>query len=38
MADLSLLLRDNRISGTPVVENGKLFGMVSMADLINALE
>ncbi len=37
MADLSLLLRDNRISGTPVVENGKLVGMVSMADLINAL-
>jgi CBS domain-containing protein/anti-sigma regulatory factor (Ser/Thr protein kinase) len=37
MADLSLLLRDNRISGTPVVENGKLVGMVSMADLVNAL-
>ncbi len=37
MADLSLLLRDNRISGTPVVENGKLLGMVSMADLVNAL-
>jgi CBS domain-containing protein/anti-sigma regulatory factor (Ser/Thr protein kinase) len=37
MADLSLLLRDNRISGTPVVENGKLVGMVSIADLVNAL-
>jgi CBS domain-containing protein/anti-sigma regulatory factor (Ser/Thr protein kinase) len=37
MADLSLLLRDNRISGAPVVENGKLVGMVSMADLVNAL-
>ncbi len=37
MADLSLLLRDNRISGTPVVDNGKLVGMVSIADLVNAL-
>jgi CBS domain-containing protein/anti-sigma regulatory factor (Ser/Thr protein kinase) len=37
MADLSLLLRDNRISGTPVVEDGKLVGMVSIADLVNAL-
>jgi CBS domain-containing protein/anti-sigma regulatory factor (Ser/Thr protein kinase) len=37
MAELSLLLRDNRISGTPVVENGKLVGMVSIADLVNAL-
>jgi CBS domain-containing protein/anti-sigma regulatory factor (Ser/Thr protein kinase) len=37
MSELSLLLRDNRISGTPVVENGKLVGMVSIADLVNAL-
>ena len=37
MADLRVLLRDNRISGTPVVENGKLVGMVSIEDLINAL-
>ncbi len=37
MAELSLLLRDNRISGAPVVENGKLVGMISIADLINAL-
>ena len=37
MADLRLLLRDNRISGTPVVENGKLVGMISIEDLINAL-
>ncbi len=37
MSELSLLMRDNRISGTPVVENGKLVGMVSIADLINAL-
>jgi len=37
MAEFRLLLRDNRISGTPVVENGKLVGMVSIEDLINAL-
>lgn len=37
MSELSLLMRDNRISGTPVVENGKLVGMISIADLINAL-
>ena len=37
MAELSILMRDNRISGTPVVEDGKLVGMVSIADLINAL-
>jgi CBS domain-containing protein/anti-sigma regulatory factor (Ser/Thr protein kinase) len=37
MSEFRLLLRDNRISGTPVVENGKLVGMVSIEDLINAL-
>ena len=37
MSELSLLMRDNRISGTPVVESGKLVGMISIADLINAL-
>ena len=37
MAEFRLLLRDNRISGTPVVDNGKLVGMVSIEDLINAL-
>jgi len=37
MAELRLILRDNRISGTPVVENGRLVGMVSIEDLINAL-
>jgi CBS domain-containing protein/anti-sigma regulatory factor (Ser/Thr protein kinase) len=36
MAELRVLLRDNRLSGTPVVENGKLVGMVSIEDLINA--
>lgn len=37
MAEFRLVLRDNRISGTPVVENGKLVGMVSIEDLINTL-
>ncbi len=37
MADVRVIMRDNRISGTPVVENGKLVGMVSIEDLINAL-
>jgi CBS domain-containing protein/anti-sigma regulatory factor (Ser/Thr protein kinase) len=37
MAELRVLLRENRLSGTPVVEDGKLVGMVSIEDLINAL-
>jgi CBS domain-containing protein/anti-sigma regulatory factor (Ser/Thr protein kinase) len=37
MSEFRLILRDNRISGTPVVENGKLVGMISIEDLINAL-
>jgi CBS domain-containing protein/anti-sigma regulatory factor (Ser/Thr protein kinase) len=38
MADLRLIMRDNRISGTPVViQDGRLLGMISIEDLINAL-
>jgi CBS domain-containing protein/anti-sigma regulatory factor (Ser/Thr protein kinase) len=36
MSGFRLVLRDNRISGTPVVENGKLVGMISIEDLITA--
>ena len=36
MSEFRLVLRDNRISGTPVVEKGKLVGMISIEDLINA--
>lgn len=32
------LLRSHRISGTPVVENGKPIGIVSVEDIIRALE
>lgn len=38
MHELGELLRKHRISGTPVVENGKLVGIVSIQDLIQALE
>ncbi len=37
MAEFRSILRNNKISGTPVVENGKLVGMISIEDLINAL-
>ncbi|HAR45977.1 MAG: hypothetical protein A2X56_00870 [Nitrospirae bacterium GWC2_57_13] len=37
MSEIRILMRDNRISGAPVVENGKLVGMISIEDLINAL-
>jgi CBS domain-containing protein len=32
------LMRDRAISGVPVAENGRLFGLVSTQDIINALE
>lgn len=35
MRDLRSILRDKRISGTPVVENGRLVGIISIEDFIN---
>lgn len=37
MSDLQLLLRENRISGLPVVERGKLVGLVSIKDFVKCL-
>jgi CBS domain-containing protein/anti-sigma regulatory factor (Ser/Thr protein kinase) len=37
MSDLRLILRDKRISGTPVVEEGRLVGLISIEDFINWL-
>ncbi|HDP24702.1 MAG TPA: CBS domain-containing protein [Deltaproteobacteria bacterium] len=36
MRDLMALLREKRISGVPVVENGDLLGIISIEDLIKA--
>lgn len=38
MKQLKDLLREHRISGVPVVKNGELAGVVSIEDLIHALE
>ncbi|MBC7234850.1 MAG: CBS domain-containing protein [Chloroflexi bacterium] len=38
IAELKEVLRVNRISGCPVVENGVLVGMISLENLIRALE
>lgn len=32
------LMRDNAVSGLPIIENSRLLGMVSVNDIINALE
>ncbi|MEW6607971.1 MAG: CBS domain-containing protein [bacterium] len=37
IADLREILRDNRISGTPVVDKGKLVGIISLEDFIKCL-
>jgi CBS domain-containing protein/anti-sigma regulatory factor (Ser/Thr protein kinase) len=36
--DLKTILKENRISGVPVLEGGKLAGVISIEDLIKALE
>jgi len=37
MSELRKILQEHRISGTPVVENGELVGVISIEDLIKAL-
>jgi CBS domain-containing protein/anti-sigma regulatory factor (Ser/Thr protein kinase) len=37
MSELRAILRDNRISGTPVVEGRRMLGLVSVEDFINWL-
>lgn len=37
MSDLLVLLRKKRISGAPVVDNGKLVGLISLEDLIRSM-
>ena len=37
MSELRAILRDNRISGAPVLEGGNLAGMISVEDFINWL-
>ena len=32
------VMRENRVSGVPVAENGRLYGIVSVNDIINALD
>ena len=32
------LMRDKHISGVPIVENGRLFGIISIVDIIRAME
>jgi CBS domain-containing protein/anti-sigma regulatory factor (Ser/Thr protein kinase) len=38
MRDLQRLMQERRVSGVPVVEDKRLFGIVSIEDLIQALE
>ncbi len=38
MRELKQLMQDKKVSGVPVVENKRLFGIVSIEDLIQALE
>ncbi len=37
MMDVRKILRDHRISGVPIVQSGRLLGIVSIEDLINCL-
>ena len=38
MRDVQTLMKENSITGVPVVDNGRVVGIVSMNDIMNALE
>ena len=38
MRDIQVLMRDNQISGVPIVEDGRLIGLVTLNDVITALD
>lgn len=38
MREAQKILRENRISGLPVSENGRLYGIISVNDIINGLD
>lgn len=38
MREAQRIMRENRVSGLPVSEDGRLFGIVSVNDIINALD
>ena len=38
LREVQALLRERRISGTPVLDNGRLVGIVSLEDIISALD
>ncbi len=38
MSEVKSLMRSRRITGAPVVEDGRILGIVSLSDVINAME
>lgn len=38
LREIQLLMRDRAITGVPIAENGRLFGIVSIGDIIQALD
>ncbi|MDP2792376.1 MAG: CBS domain-containing protein, partial [Rectinemataceae bacterium] len=38
LREVQILMRDNAITGVPIVEEGRLLGIVSIGDIISALD
>ena len=38
VADVKILMRDKHISGAPVMDKGKIVGMITMTDILRAME